>query len=114
MEKDRKKELLAAYKERPEIGGIYIIHNLENGKMLLQSTPNLQGDKNQFDFAIKTGGLVHMKMQADWEKYGKEAFSLEVLDELKKKPEQTVKEFREDLKLLLEIWSMKLDSEKLY
>lgn len=53
-----------------------------------------------------------MKLQKDWDKFGGKAFTFEVLDELKKKPDQELKDFAEDLKTLEEMWRDRLDGDE--
>ena len=114
MEKQNKKEILATYKERKIIGGVYLIKNNENNKALLLSTTDLQGSKNRFEFSQKTGSCVTLKLQKEWVEFGSNAFTMEVLEELNKNDTQTLKEFGDDIKMLEEIWLEKLDANNLY
>lgn len=114
MDKERKKALRSAYKDRLAVGGVYIIRNHANGKMLLLSTSDLQGSKNQFDFSKRNNSLCHLKIQEDWKKFGSDKFSFEVLEELKMQENQLFKEFREEIKLLEQIWLERLAADKLY
>jgi len=114
MKSEDKKKLIAAYKERDVIGGVYVIKNNATGKLLLESTLELAGSKNRFEFSQKTGSAVSFKLQKDWNTYGKDAFTFEVLEELKKGESQTAEEFGADIKLLKEIWQEKLSAEDLY
>lgn len=114
MDKLSKKELLAKYKERKVVGGVFAVRNSANNKMLVQSATNLQAAKNQFEFSQQTGGFTHMKLQEDWKKYGNSVFTYEVLEELEKKETQTDKEFSEDIKVLEQMWLEKLSSYDLY
>ena len=114
MEKQKKKEILAAYKDRTVVGGIYAIKNTVNGKIQILSTTDLQGSKNRFEFSKKTNSCVTMKIQEDWKNFGSDAFAFELLEELVKKETQSLKEFNTDIKVLEEIWHEKIDSEKLY
>ena len=114
MAKQTKKELQAAYKERKVIGGIYAIRNTISGKMLLQSTTDLQGGRNRYEFSQKIGGFTHMKLQEDWRENGSAAFQFEIIEELEKMENQTAKEFAEDLEILYGIWLEKIEPEKLY
>ena len=114
MDKQNKKEMLAAYKERKVIGGICAIKNIANGKMLLLSVLDLQGYKNRFGFSQATGGCINVRLQKDWEKFGADSFVLETLEELVKKETQTLKEFSDDIKTLKEIWLEKPDPDMLY
>ena len=114
MDNTRKKELQSQYTQREVIGGVYIVKNTRNNKILLDSSTDINGSKNRFEFAQKTGSCVNPKLQKDWAVYGHDQFVLEVLDELKKGETQTQEEFRTDISLLKEIWHEKLSNEDLY
>jgi len=105
---------MAEYKERKVTGGIYAIKNSVTGKLLLLSTCDLQGSQNRFLFSQKTGSCINIKLQDDYSKYGADAFVFEVLEDLEKKETQTAKEFTEDMKILLELWTEKLKDSMLY
>ena len=108
MQKNRK-ELRDAYKEKPKRGGIYVILNSKNGRYLLSSTLDIDGARNRFGFAVKVDSCVDYLLTKDWKEFGASAFSLEVLEEMTMKPEQTSQEFAEDLKVLLSFWKEKYD-----
>jgi hypothetical protein len=114
MDKLNKKELLASYKDRKMVGGICAIKNAVTGKLLVISTNDLQGCKNRFDFSQSTGSCINMKLQNDWKKYGKCAFIFEILEKYEKKETQTPEEFKNDIKVLEEMWLEKLDAAELY
>ena len=114
MDKQSRKELTAAYKDRKVTGGIYAIVNSRNGKMLLLSTCDLLGSRNRFEFAKKTGSCINLKLQSDWQDYGNTAFDFKILEELTKKESQTDKEFTDDVETLLELWTEKLQEKDLY
>lgn len=109
-----RKELIAQYKEREIIGGVYIIRNTQNNKILLKADANLQGSKNRFEFSQKTGACIELKLQVDWNKDGGKQFVLEVLEELKKSETQTEEEFKTDINILKEIWLDKLSDRDFY
>jgi hypothetical protein len=109
-----KKELQAEYKERKVIGGIFAVKNTLTGKMLLDSTSDLQGSVNRFEFSKKTGSCVSMKLQRDWTPASAPPFAIEILEELEKGANQTDAEFTTDLLLLKEIWLEKLADADLY
>ena len=114
MDKTNRKELVQHTMEIEAIGAIYAIKNIENGKMLVDATAELQGTKNRFDFLKQMNDPFSMKLRADFMKFGKDAFVLEILETLEKKPEQTSEEFKEDLKALKKVWLEKLDASLLY
>ena len=111
-----KKELQAKYKERKIIGGVYVIKNTHNGKLLLGAVTNLQGSKNRFEFAQaqNSGSCVSMKLYADWKAHGKDKFVYEVLEELEKGELQTAAEFEADIDFLKKIWLEKLSDKDFY
>ena len=109
-----KKELIAQYKEREIIGGIYAIKNTLNDKLLLGAATDLHGYRNRFEFSQKTGSCIDMKLQSDWSKQGGEKFVFEVLETLKKNEKQTEKEFKTDIDVLKEMWLDKLSDRDFY
>lgn len=114
MDQESKKRITAEYKERKVIGGICAVKNTANGKLLLLTAPELQTMRNRFEFTQKINSCFNPKLQKDWTLYGKESFSFEVLEELKKKEDQTSREFAEDLKVLEEMWREKFEAGQLY
>jgi hypothetical protein len=87
---------------------------MKSGKALLDSTVDLQGVRNRFEFAQKTGSCVYIKLQADWAAQGGNMFALETLEELEQGEGQTDADFKADIALLKEMWLEKLSGEELY
>ena len=108
MDKKRK-ELAGQYKQRTVMGGVFRINNTKNGKYWLAADDDLRGARNRHDFSVMTGSCVVLQMAADWRAQEAADFVFEELETLEKKPDQTQKEFREELGILLEIWREKLD-----
>lgn len=106
-----RRELKSQYKERKKTGGVFVIRNMATGRALLLAAADLQGSKNRFEFAQKTGSCIDLKLQKDWAEQGGGAFAFEVLEELEKGETQTDAEFREDIAVLKEIWQEKLAGE---
>jgi len=100
MENQNKKLIRDAYKQRKVIGGIYSIKNTKTDKSLLMATTDMNGTKNRFEFAQMTGSCVNFQLQEDWNKFGKESFVFEIVEELEKGELQTTKEFQDDLSVL--------------
>ncbi|MDD2954738.1 MAG: GIY-YIG nuclease family protein [Oscillospiraceae bacterium] len=98
-----KKELIRAYKERPVTGGVYCIHDDVSGERWYFAEVNLAACKNKFEFSRATGLCTLNALREAWARDGAAAFRLRICEEIKKKEEQTPKEFREDLDTLLEL-----------
>ena len=114
MKPQNKKDLIAAYKQRPQIGGIYAVTNKETGKSLVLASADIGGIRSRYEFSAMMGGCFHPKLQQDVNRFGAGAFSFAVLEEMEKKNTQTDREFAEDLEVLLSLWLEKYDPEKRY
>lgn len=105
-EVDRRKELLQQYKEIKIEAGIYQIKNLKNQKILVESTPDLKtmtGKRMQL-----LGNVCRNKqIQEDWNQFGENAFSFEVLEVLDEK-EEGIFDKKDELKKLKKKWLEKL------
>jgi hypothetical protein len=102
------------YKERKLSGGVYAITNTVNGKYLLGHAADLASARNRFQFAVTTGGTVDPRLRGDWQAMGAAAFTLDVLEELEQKPDQSRAEFLDDLQTLEQLWRAKLDASHSY
>ena len=114
MKPQNKKDLIAAYKQRAQIGGIYAVTNTITGRSLVLASADICGIRKRYEFAEATGGCFHPKLQQDAKTYGNGAFLFAVLEELEKKATQTDREFADDLDVLLGLWLEKYDRETLY
>ncbi len=111
---DRRKTLKNEYKQRRIIGGIYRVTNTRNGMYLLDYATNLQAKQNAFDFMASSGSCFYYKLEKEWAEFGGKAFIFETLEALEKKKEQSQDEFVDDLRMLEQLWSERLDSSKRY
>ncbi len=80
---DRKKELKQQYQEIPIVAGIFQINNNINGKKFIESTRNIK-TINGVKFSLASKVYMNKELQEDWNQFGKEAFTFEILETLKK------------------------------
>ena len=113
MSDSSRKERIRQYKERKRVGGVYVIKNTQNGKMLINSAADLRTAENRFEFARTTGSCIDLKLRPDWDRQNGSGFVFEVLEESEKGESQTEAEFRADIELLKEMWIEKLSGESL-
>jgi hypothetical protein len=112
MDKQRKKELASAYTQSFRRMGVYQIRNVENGKLLLCSTMDLDGARNRLLFTQQTNINSMSVLQQDWNRYGGASFVFEELDEIK--PDEAFadaeqrKKYKDEVDALLELWIEKL------
>lgn len=101
-------EIKREYKEAVREMGIIAIKNLRNGRMWLGATPNPEATLRRHRFTLSLGSSWHKDIQKDWNVFGEDAFSFEVIDTLKPDPE---KDKDEELAELEEMWREKLADE---
>ena len=114
MDKDKKREIISEYKQRKTKGGVYKVTNTANGKYMLKAEIDLQSFQNRFDFAMQMNTCLHPKMQKDFSQYGSGVYTLEFLEEVEQKEEESNMGFRDRLKRMAEAWAEKFDKEKAY
>jgi len=100
-------DLRRAFKESPRQSGIFQIKNTQNGKILLGSSTNLHGPLNKHRFILSIGRHDNTALQDDWNYYGAEAFTFEILEIVKAKDDPTF-DLNDELTLLEQIWMEKL------
>jgi hypothetical protein len=103
---DRKKELKQQYKEIKIQAGVYQITNVTNGKICIIATRDLK-TMNGKRFELEMGSSKNRPLQKEWNEYGKDAFTFEVLEILEKK-EEGFFDLKDALKKLEEKWLDKL------
>jgi hypothetical protein len=111
MDRARRKELIEQYKQRKPDMGAFIIRPKSGGKCHIQSTPDLKGTMNGA-LARLEGGMHPVKeLQKEWNEYGPDHFTMEVLETLAYDEDESKTEYTEELTLLQMIWEEKLTGE---
>nr|WP_319637824.1 DUF2087 domain-containing protein [Priestia aryabhattai] len=103
--KDYKKQMKQLAKEVKTEGGVYQIKNLHNGKIYIGSTPNIK-TLNGVKFTLKTNTHQNKELQNEWNTYGADAFSIEMLETIKREEEKALS--KKDLLKLEAKWLEKL------
>lgn len=114
IDKEKKREIISEYKQRKTTGGVLKITNTGSGKYWVKAEIDLEAFENRFNFAKKTGTALQPKMQRDFNQYGADSFTLEFLEKIEKKEEESPSGFRDRLKRLEAEWLEKFDLEKSY
>lgn len=104
---NRRKELKMEYKMAVKPIGIYKIHNLENGKIYLGKSMNLDGAINSSGFQLKLNAHKNKSLQDEWNKLGADKFSFEILEVIEQSDE-VGRNYKDELDNLQEIWVNKL------
>ncbi len=113
---DRRRELKRQYKmTRPDMG-LFIVRCNKNNKVFLQPTQDLR--TVQAGILVRLGSNMHpnRELQKQWNEYGEDAFTMEVLETLSYDEDASKTDYSEDLKLLESMWEEQLirDGKQLY
>jgi hypothetical protein len=95
------KELKEQYKQMKLPMGIFQVRNTVNGKILVESSINLNTIWNRYRLELGFGSHPNQALQQDWNAHGEAAFVFEVLSELA--PEEGVDD-RKNLKKLAQMY----------
>jgi hypothetical protein len=102
-----KNKLKREYKQTVPPMGVYQIKNLANGKILVGWSKNLPGKINSHRFQLKMGSHRNRTLQSDYNSFGEENFSFEVLDHLDPKDDPQY-DYTVDLEVLEKMWLERL------
>lgn len=102
-----RKELIAAYKQNRQPMGVYQIKNLVNGKVFLEGSLNLNSI-NGARMSLKFGSHINKQLQQEWNSFGGDNFCIEILETITP-DEDPFRNYKDELKLLLEAWFEKLE-----
>lgn len=99
---DRKRELKRQARETRVEAGVYRIVNTRNGKSFVESTRNLKTINGQ-RFTLENDSHMNRALQQEWNEFGADAFTFEVLEVLER-PETGYFDETDALKKLKEKW----------
>ena len=75
-----RKAVVAAWKERKAVPGIYAISCTASGEAWVGSAPDLATIRNRHWFALRMGSHSQPSMQAAWRTHGEEQFSFMIIE----------------------------------
>ncbi|EAC2221027.1 GIY-YIG nuclease family protein [Listeria monocytogenes] len=106
MNKDNRKELIRAYKEKSPDAGVYRFISTKSGKSLIDNTMDLKGIANKLAFGVKigAGNMLPPEMVKEAKEYGIDTIQFEILEKVDIKPEMTKEDIKEENDVLLSLW----------
>lgn len=105
-DRNRRRELIAAYKRTARAMGVYRITNRVTGHSRLASSRDLHARLNRHRMNLRTGSEPNAELQREWNAYGADAFEFEIVDELE--PHDDDRDPTEELNLLESLWLERL------
>src|SRR5690242_15377210 len=85
--------------------GVIQIKNTTNGKIYVDSYPNLKNKWLTLKMQLEMGRFANSRLQSDWKELGPEAFVYEVLEQI---DAEKVKDMRWELKQIKKKWLERL------
>ncbi|EAD4755235.1 GIY-YIG nuclease family protein [Listeria monocytogenes] len=106
MNKDNRKELIRAYKEKSPDAGVYRFISTKSGKSLIDNTMDLKGIANKLAFGVKigAGNMLPPEMAKEAKEHGIDTIQFEILEKVDIKPEMTKEDIKEENGVLLSLW----------
>ena len=111
MEDEGRKAAVAAYKERKAVGGVYTVRCAASGQIWVGGAPDLSTIQNRLWFTLRLGSNSHRSLQDAWTTHGSEAFTFEVVEQLKDEDSSYIRNAM--LKGLLTRWTDKLQAVRI-
>jgi len=105
MDKIKRKELLEEFKEIKVYMGVAQIKNTVNGKIYIDSYPNLKNKWFTLQMQLDMGRFANAQLQKEWKEFGADAFIYEVLEQ---KETDKITDMRWEQKQILKPWFQKL------
>ncbi|MBC1482248.1 GIY-YIG nuclease family protein [Listeria sp. FSL L7-1485] len=111
MNKENRKELIRAYKEKAPDAGVYRFICRESGKYLIDNTMDLKGIANKLAFGVKigAGNMLPPEMAKEAKQFGIASIDFEILEKVDIKPEMTKEDIKEENDVLLSLWLERKD-----
>ena len=103
-----RKGMINEYKQTIQPMGIYQVKNLSNGKVLIDSSKNLNGSLNSAKFQLDVGSHKNRVLQEEYSRLGQDQFAFEILDRLAPKKDNPDYNYTDDLETLKGMWLDKL------
>ena len=102
-----RRELSRHYKENPPPAGVFAIRNLDDRRVYVNGSMNVDGAMNRARFELARHAHRNRALQADWIRLGAQRFGFEVIDLVKKRDEPGF-DAAAELEGLLEMWRQEL------
>lgn len=96
-------ELKEAYKHIKFSMGIFQIRNIQNDKILVDSSNNLDKIWNRHRMQLNFGGHPNIQLQKDWSELGEDNFKFEILNVLEQE-ENSIHDPNNELKILKKLF----------
>ncbi|WNQ12520.1 GIY-YIG nuclease family protein [Paenibacillus aurantius] len=105
MDMNKRRILLGEFNQIKTYMGVAQIKNEVNGKIFIDSYPNLKNKWFTLQMQLNQGRFANAQLQKDWKGFGADAFTYEVLQQ---KETDKITDMRWEQKQILKLWLQKL------
>ena len=106
-----RKALIADYKDRDTIAGVFAVICSATGRAWVGASRHIDTQQNGLWFSLKMGSSPYRSLQAEWNAHGGDGFRFEQLDRLS--PDLSDMARKDELKKRAALWVARLEAEAL-
>ena len=111
MTSANRKALIADYKDRETIAGVFAVICSATGRAWVGASRHIDTQQNGLWFSLKMGSSPYRSLQAEWNAHGGDSFRFEQLDRLS--PDLSDMARKDELKKRAALWAARLEAEAL-
>lgn len=95
---------------KPDMG-ILIVYSNKNNKCFIETSHNINAYVNRTKFQLSSNGHPKSELQKEWNDFGFDCFTIEILEILKYDKDESKTDYSEELDVLKMIWQERLEKE---
>ncbi|MDQ1154260.1 GIY-YIG nuclease family protein [Brevundimonas sp. SORGH_AS_0993] len=111
MNAERRKTLIAAYREQPTVAGVFAVLCTATGEAWVGQSRHIDTHRNGLWFALKLGSCPYPDLQRAWAAHRPEDFRFEQLDRLS--PDLSDMARKDELRRRAALWAQRLSARQL-
>ncbi|MBG1230844.1 GIY-YIG nuclease family protein [Aestuariivirga litoralis] len=108
MSNQDRKAMIAAYKERKSVRGVFAVVCSSTGEVWVGTSRNLAAQQNSLWFGLRLGSSPFKTLQAEWNQQGEREFRFEELDRLSDDFSELLQ--KDELKKRQQLWASRLQA----
>lgn len=106
-----RKALIADYKDRATVAGVFAVVCSATGRAWVGQSRHIDTQQNGLWFALRLGSSPFRSLQAEWNAHAPDDFRFEQLDRLPTDLSEFAR--KDELKKRAALWAARLDAERL-
>jgi hypothetical protein len=108
LSSDARRALTRHYKENARPAGVFVVRNLQSGRVYVSGSLDVEGAMNRARFELNLRSHRNRALQEDWLLHGATHFGVETIDRVKARPDDAAFDRADELQKLLALWQEEL------